>query len=264
MVLRLDTVRVTRSGTSILRDINVRLCRGQIVGLVGPNGAGKSTLINAIATLIPFSGTIRWQGLPIRLREIGYMPQQAQVRADLSVIETVLLGRHEQLGWRVATTHLDQALGILEDFGIAHLARRNMQSLSGGQQQLVLLTQRLLREPKLVLLDEATSALDIRHQLQVFDRLRAYVGRSGALVVIAIHDLNLAARHADTIMLLDQGQVAGSGSFAEVIHEQALRDVYGIEAELLRASTGHTVILPVTAYGSTGPTSNGIHDVQLN
>ena len=75
------------------------------------------------------------------------------------------------------------------------------------------------------------------------------MARSGALVIVAIHDLNLSARHADTIVLLDQGQVAGSRPFAEIIHEQALRDVYGIETELLRGSTGHTIILPITAHG---------------
>ena len=247
MTLKLEHVVVARGKAAILHDINAELSPGQIIGVVGPNGTGKSTLIHAIANLMPFSGSITWQAKPVDLRQIGYMPQHTHVRADLSVIETVLLGRHEQLGWRVSMTHLEEALAVLGDFGIVELHNRNMRTLSGGQQQLVLLAQRLLRAPQLLLLDEATSALDIRHQLKVFERLRSYVERSGALVVVAIHDLNLAARHTDKIVLLDRGKVAGCGTFSHVIHARSLREVYGIEAELLASSTGHSVILPVTA-----------------
>lgn len=249
MALELENVRIARGRTTILAGAFGRLEAGQIVGLAGPNGVGKSTLINAIATLVPFSGSIHWRGKPVNLGDIGYMPQQCQVRTDLSVIETVLLGRHERLGWRINTGNIDAAIGVLEEFGIAHLHERSMSTLSGGQQQLVLLAQRLLREPALLLLDEATSALDIRHQMQVFDRLRAYVERTGALVVIAIHDLNLAARHADTLLLLDRSGLTGPGPFDEVIDRQTLRAVYGIEAELLRSQSGHTVILPLGAHG---------------
>ena len=247
MSLELKSVSVMRGKARILKDISGRLEPGQIVGLIGPNGTGKSTLVNAIATLYPFGGTIHWKGRPVKLGEIGYMPQQCHVRADISVTETVLLGRHEGLSWRVDNAMVDEAIAVLDEFGIGHLRSRSMNTLSGGQQQLVLLAQRLLRSPELLLLDEATSALDVRHQMQVFDRLREYVDRTGALVVIAIYDLNLASRHTDTIMLLNGGYVAGLGSFNEVVCEEALRTVYGIEAELLRASNGQTVVLPLCA-----------------
>ena len=159
MSLELKSVTVTRGKAQILKDISGTLERGQIVGLIGPNGTGKSTLVNAIATIYPFGGTIHWEGRPVKLGEIGYMPQQAHVRASISVTETVLLGRHEGLGWRVGNALVDQAIAMLDEFGIGHLHNRSMHTLSGGQQQLVLLAQRLLREPKLLLLDEATSAL---------------------------------------------------------------------------------------------------------
>ncbi|GAB3130152.1 ABC transporter ATP-binding protein [Novispirillum itersonii] len=249
MTLDLTSVGVRRGRTTILDTVGCTLQPGQIVGLIGPNGTGKSTLINAIATLLPFSGTIRWHGRPVELGKIGYMPQHALVQADLTVTETVLLGRHERLGWQVKATDLDAAIHALEEFGIAGLHDRSMNILSGGQQQLVLLAQRLLRQPDLLLLDEATSALDIRHQMQVFDRLRAYVQRTGALVVIAIHDLNLAARHTDRILLLHQGRVAGDGPFETVISPDALRRVYGIEAEILVSPSGHRAILPLGAHG---------------
>ena len=245
MSLILEHVRVNYGHTNILADINAHLEPGQIVGLIGPNGTGKSTLIKAIATVQAHSGTISWQNAPVNLRDIGFMPQNSRVEAELSVLETVLLGKHDHLGLRVGSAHIDAAAAILEDFRIGHLHDRCMTRLSGGQQQLVLLAQRLLREPKLLLLDEATSALDIRHQMQVFDRLGAYVARTGALVVIAIHDLNLAARHTQTILLLNKGHVAGQGAFAEVVSPQSLRAVYEIEAEIVTTPSAYTAVIPV-------------------
>ena len=252
MSLILEHVRVNYGHTNILADINAHLEPGQIVGLIGPNGTGKSTLIKAIATVQAYSGTISWQNAPVNLRDIGFMPQNSRVEAELSVLETVLLGKHDHLGLRVGSAHIDAAAAILEDFRIGHLHDRCMTQLSGGQQQLVLLAQRLLREPKLLLLDEATSALDIRHQMQVFARLNAYVARTGALVVIAIHDLNLAARHTQTILLLHKGHVAGQGAFAEIVSAASLRKVYEIEAEIVTTPSHYTAIIPVCPCNDRG------------
>lgn len=245
--LRLDNVTALRGKTRILSGITTTIAAGQIIGLVGPNGAGKSTLLNAIAGLVPHGGAITWKGRDIDLRDIGFMPQQYQVRAELSVLEVVLLGLHHRLGWQIGADSLNAAAGILRSFGIADLAGHRMQTLSGGQQQLVLLAQRLLREPELLLLDEATSALDIRHQMHVLRQLRAYVERTGALVLIAIHDLNLAARHSDAVLLLDAGKIAGQGDFDHAITPQALRSVYGIEAEFLASSSGPPLIVPLSS-----------------
>lgn len=245
MTLALQNVSVGYGNTRILEQVDARFDCGQIVGLIGPNGTGKSTLIKAIATLLPFTGSIRWHQAPVDIRRIGFMPQHCQVRAELSVLEAVLLGHHEHLGLRVGSERIDRAIRILDDFGIAHLHDRSMTRLSGGQQQLVLLAQRLLREPTLLLLDEATSALDIRHQMQVFERLTAYVQRTGALVVIAIHDLNLAARHAQTVLLLNHGRVFGQGRFDEVVSCDSLRRVYGIESEIITTARRHTAVIPV-------------------
>lgn len=230
----------------ILSGVTASVAAGQIVGLVGPNGAGKSTLLNAIAGLVPHGGSITWDSQRVDIRDVGFMPQRCAVRAELTALEVVLLGRHERLGWRIDDDALNSAMGILQSFGIADLSGRGMQTLSGGQQQLVLLAQRLLRQPKLLLLDEATSALDIKHQMGVFRLLRDYVGRTGALVIIAIHDLNLAARHSDTVVLLDGGKVAGLGTFEMAVTPQSLRDVYGIEAEFLASRSGTPLVVPLS------------------
>ena len=245
MSLELENVSVRYGSTPILHNVSASLAPGQIVGLIGPNGTGKSTLIRAIATVQRHGGRIRWQGQPVRLGEIGFMPQHCHVSAELSVLETVLLGKHEELGLRIGRHIVDSALAILRDLRIEHLRERSMTRLSGGQQQLVLLAQRLLRQPRLLLLDEATSALDIRHQMQVFEHLAAYVQRSGALVVIAIHDLNLAARHTQTILLLHKGCVAGLGAFADIVSQDSLRAVYGIESEIVTSPGQRKAIIPV-------------------
>ncbi|MCB5204909.1 ABC transporter ATP-binding protein [Neorhizobium sp. T786] len=245
MRLVLKDVVVQHDRTRVLSGVSASIAAGQIVGLIGPNGAGKSTLLNAIAGQSSSGGKILWCGKPVDMRKIGFMPQQCQVRAELSVLEVILLGRHEQLGWRIADETVGAASRILAFFGIGDLAARGMQTLSGGQQQLVLLAQRLLREPQLLLLDESTSALDVRHQMHVLNLLKDYVAATGALVLIAVHDLNLAARHSDTIMLLNGGRLVGHGTLATVITPDVLRSVYGIEAEFIPSSSGVPVILPL-------------------
>ena len=132
MGLQLSHVSARRGRAEILKDVSATLPAGQIAGLIGPNGTGKSTLINAIATTLPHGGSIRFHGQPVRLGEVGFMPQHCQVRAGLSVLETVLLGRYERLGLRVAGGLIERALQVLDSFGIAHLHERAMTALSGA------------------------------------------------------------------------------------------------------------------------------------
>lgn len=250
-MLEVKDLSVSRGRRDILRSLNASLMPGAIAGLIGPNGTGKSTLLNAITGLQAHRGTVRWKGAPVRLDKIAYLPQNARVNADLSVIETVLLGNYADLGWRVRDSNLAGALNILTEFGIANLQARTMASLSGGQQQLVLLAQRLLRQPDLLLLDEATSALDICHQMEVFHILRRYVTSTNALVIIAVHDLNLAGRHCDTLCLLHGGKIHSQGAFETVITQQSLREVYGIDADFLTNESGPPLVMPISPYPNT-------------
>lgn len=249
--LVLCDVSVVAGRKLILSDVTVSLQAGQIIALIGPNGAGKSTLLGAISGLVSSTGRVLWNGQAVDVHDLGYMPQHCQVTADLTVLEVILLGRHEKLGWRVDEDIVQASARILSHFGISDLAQRKVSTLSGGQQQLALLAQRLLRESPLLLLDEATSALDMRHQIHVLKVLKDYIARTQALVLIAIHDLNFAARHCDSVMLLSDGKLRGHGRFGDIVTADALRTFYGIEAEFLRSQSGVTVIVPTTSHHPT-------------
>lgn len=244
--LILSDMSVTRGRTRILTNISLSLGSGQIVGVTGPNGAGKSTFMSAIGRQVAYDGTVQWDGEEVHLAKVGFMPQYSSVHADLSVLEAVLLGRHEQLGWQIKNADIDAALTALASLGMAHLSQRQINTLSGGQQQLALIAQRLVRKPDLLLLDESTSALDIHHQMRVMEHLRTYVRDTNALVLIAMHDLNLATRHTDSLVMLSQGRLISHGDHNKVLTMQTIREAYKIEMELLYSSDGTPIIVPLS------------------
>lgn len=242
--LTLEAIAVARGRRQVLAPLTAGFAPGQIVGVVGPNGAGKSTLLQALAGLLPHRGRMLWNGAALMPRQIGFLPQAFMVRAQLSVLECVLLGRREHLGWRVAECDRAAALAMLDRVGIAALAARRMDTLSGGQQQLVLLAQRLLREPVLLILDEPTSALDMHHQIAVLRHLQGHVRASGGLVLAALHDLTMAARFCDGLLMLCDGALVAGGPPDEVLTAEALARVYRITPEILRARDRGKVIVP--------------------
>lgn len=242
--LHVENVSVTRGGRRIIRDFSLDLQSGQIVALIGPNGAGKSTLLGAVAGQIPFSGRILWRDAPVKPGSVGFMPQTSDGRAALTVLEAVILGRFDRLSWRLKQEDVAAASAVLSDLGLAQLADRLLPTLSGGQRQLVLLAQRLVRRPSLLVLDEATSALDLRHQMMVLEILRRYVAETGALVLMAIHDMNLAIRHAETMILMARGRFVAAGAARHVVNEERLRVHFGIEADFCIPQEGTLIVTP--------------------
>ncbi|WP_280563388.1 MULTISPECIES: ABC transporter ATP-binding protein [unclassified Chromohalobacter] len=259
MTLTLERLDCRLGDTPILEGIAGLEARpGEITALVGPNGAGKSTLLKAVAGLQRANGSFMLHGqglaalsLEQRARHLYYLPQELGSRAVLNVFEAVLLARrtcihepHERALFKVQET--------LQALELEPLAEHELSQLSGGQRQRVAIAQAVTREPSLMLLDEPTSALDLHHQLQVLDWLTRLAAQRHIIVVIAIHDLSLAARFAQHVWMLKAGRVAASGTPGGVLTHARLRDVYAIEAHIEWPDDEPPRITPLTAIHSLG------------
>lgn len=251
--LCLADINVSRGGCDIVKGVSATFPSGSISVICGPNGAGKSTLMAAIANILPYSGTTTFAGRKPGNKELSFLPQALGLRAQLSVLETVLLGRLDKLGWSLRGSDIDAADAAMQSVGIGDLASRSVCSLSGGQQQLVLLAQRLIRKPAILLLDEPTSALDLRRQLLVLDILKAYAEEQDAVVAVVLHDLSLAARYGTEMLVLHEGRCAAAGKPADILTEDMIRSVYGVDTEILHTANGTPVIAPICAHVGEEP-----------
>lgn len=238
-----------------LSRVDLEAGRGEFLALAGPNGSGKTTLIRAVlGFLAPSEGRVELFGTPVetltpreRARWVAWVPQEEAPRDDLPLLDYVLLGRYAHQGMLEGESPEDRRLAqaLLEEIGMADRASDGVLSISGGERQRVVLARALAQEPQILLLDEPTSHLDIGHQLDVLGRVRAMARARGTTVVAAMHDLNLAARFADRIVVLSRGHRVANGPPAEVLSEQMLRSVWGVAAELKRdPRTGTPFLIP--------------------
>lgn len=224
---------------------------GQVTALVGPNAAGKSTLLMALAGLLKATGTVRIGNADLltmsgsaRASQVAFMPQTLPQGVALSVLESVMasLRAVPMAGFSFGAEEVQQrAITTLERLDITPLALEDLDRLSGGQRQLVSLAQALVREPNVLLLDEPTSALDLRHQATVMSCVRQ-LAVEGRVIVVVMHDLNLAARWADNIAVLHEGKVHTQGEPAKVFTPDMLAEVYGVVARIDRSPLGHTQV----------------------
>lgn len=224
---------------------------GEVTALVGPNAAGKSTLLLALAGLIRTTGAVHLGDLNLltiraaeRAAAVTFMPQALPQGIALTVLESVIasLKAAPLGGFELRTSEARRrAAAVLERLAIADLALEPLDRLSGGQRQLVGLAQAVVRDPRALLLDEPTSALDLRHQVSVMKLIRA-LAAEGRIVIVVMHDLALAARWSDTIVVLHNGKVEAQGTPAVALTPDLLARVYGIAARVERSSLGHVQI----------------------
>lgn len=240
-LLRGSGIGYSIDGIDILRGLDVDVRPGELVGLIGPNGAGKSTLLRLLCGLeAPTTGSVHWQQQPLlsvtaeqRARLIGYLAQGARAQWPVSVQRVVELGRLPYQGlW--ARQRAEDSAAVERAMQLAEVtAYRNRiaTTLSGGEQTLVMLARIFATQPQLIFADEPVAALDPYHQLHVMELLRAHAKHDNAAVVV-LHDLGLAARFCDRLFLFRHGTVYASGTPTQVLTQDNLREVYGIESRI--------------------------------
>ncbi|MGL3211716.1 ABC transporter ATP-binding protein [Bradyrhizobium sp. BR 1433] len=223
----------------VLHDVSLSLPSGHLVALVGPNGAGKTTLLRALAGLIPSGGEIRIGGdvlasLPLRERakRFAYLPQGHMVHWPLPARDIVALGRYPHGATdpaRMSQTDMEAVLRAMQAVDVTEFSDRRVTELSGGERSRVALARVLAVEAPVILADEPTASLDPRHQIDVMQKLRN-VADAGVLVIVVTHDLGLAARFADHVLVLSEGRLAAQGAPAEALSEAVLASVFRVSA----------------------------------
>ncbi|MBE3574382.1 MAG: ABC transporter ATP-binding protein [Firmicutes bacterium] len=249
-------IRCSYGAWPVLRDVTFQIQRGDRVCLVGPNGAGKSTLLRCITQVLhPQAGTVRLAGVPMsRLdprqiaRRIAVVPQAAESDFEFTVYEMVAMGRNPHLKAFAAPGPADLATitRAMEQAAVAELAERPFATLSGGEQQRVLLARALAQEPEILLLDEPTAHLDIAYQVEMMDLLCQLNETLGVTILAAVHDLNLASQYFGRVLLLAQGRILAAGTPEEVMQPDILQQAYGVQVTILhRPDSSALVVLPV-------------------
>jgi iron complex transport system ATP-binding protein len=252
--LTVKDVAFSYASVPVLKDVSIEVDTQEVLAVLGPNGAGKSTLLKCIdGILTPQAGHILLDGQDIRrmsrielAKKIGYIPQNITHTFSATVFDAVLMGRRPHLGWRTSEKDTEKVLEMLHMLHIENLAMRDINELSGGQMQKVFIARALTQEPDLLLLDEPTSNLDIRHQLEVMHMIKSIVRRRGISAILAIHDLNLATRYADKIVLMNGRGIFSVGDPASIITPDNIRRVFDVEAEVHQRG-GKTYVVPLRA-----------------
>ena len=240
----ISMTRVTFSYTNgaVLRNVDLRVEKGEMVGLIGPNGAGKTTLIRLISGILDArQGEVRLDGVETRrlkrsaiAREVAVVPQQFDVPFAYKVEEVVMLGRTPFIRpWRdFSERDRDVVVDTMNAVGVSRLAARSFRELSGGERQKVVLAMALAQETELLLLDEPTAHLDISHQVEILELLARINQEKGLTILAAMHDLNLASTYFRRLILLKDGAVVADGSPQRVLTSAVIGEAYSIPVHI--------------------------------
>lgn len=250
-LLTLAAARAGYGPVDVLRGVDLRVHGGEVVGLIGPNGAGKSTLVHVVSRVLPLrGGSIALADVPLErygrralAQTLAVVPQAAALPDGFLVVELVRMGRMPYARPWGAPDAADEAEveRAMRCTGVWQLAERRIETLSGGERQRVVLARALAQQPRMLVLDEPTSHLDLRYQAEMLRSARA-AADAGVAVLLVLHDLNLAARACDRIVLLHDGHVMADGPPAQVLERERLERAYRTSLEVVSAPEGPLVV----------------------
>lgn len=238
VMLKAEGLEFSYGDEPALRGVSLELSYGRILGVVGPNGSGKTTLLKCLNRLVtPHKGELTVEGQKLTdytrreiAKTVGYVPQTENPAFPSTVFDAVLTGRSPHSSWRPTEEDLTAVSETLTELGLADLATRDVQELSGGQLRKVLIARAFAQDPNLLLLDEPMASLDLRHQLEVLNAVRSW-SREERSALVTFHDLNLAGKYCDKLLVMKDGEVFARGG-PEVLTSETIEPVYGVEVEV--------------------------------
>jgi iron complex transport system ATP-binding protein len=251
--LEINNLCFSYNGFPTLEDVNLTLGPGEVLGIVGPNGSGKSTLLKCMNRILKTKQNsvlidgkdVADIGLKDLAKILGYVPQSSRNIFPFTVFDVVLMGRRPYIQWNLGDKDKEIVAQILSYLGIGDLAMRYFNELSGGEQQKVIIARALAQQPEILLLDEPTSSLDIKHQLEILCILRSLTQSNHCAVIISMHDLNLACRFSDRMLMIKDGRIFAVGNPQSVVTEENIEAVYGIKSRVTSSVIGRPQVTPI-------------------
>jgi len=252
-ILQLQDVSFAYQKDSVVRQVSLDIHPGEFVGILGPNGSGKSTLLKLMGGLLKNdSGKVLFRETELRqyskkrlAQSIAWIPQEHPMVFPFQVAEIVLMGRHPYLAPLTFETEQDFAIAgrAMKITDTAHLSGRSFNEISGGEKQRVVIASALAQEPEIMLLDEPTAALDIKYQLEVLSILKRLNHKDGMTLLMAMHDLHLASKFCQRLILINQGQIVRDGTPEQVLQKEVLEQVYGVRIKLFHDHEDGSVMI---------------------
>ncbi|MBT4260660.1 MAG: ABC transporter ATP-binding protein [Nitrospina sp.] len=253
-LMAVENIAFTYETSLVLEDLSVSIKEQDFIGLIGPNGSGKSTLLKIMGGILKTdSGSIKFKkshvskiNKKIFAQSVSWIPQDHPMVFSFKVSEIIMMGRHPYLSPLSFESEEDYDITrrAMETTMTSHLADRYFNEISGGEKQRVMIASALAQNPKMMLLDEPTSALDIKYQVQILNILKNLNTNHDMTLVIAMHDLNLASRFCNRLILLSEGGIVRDGTPEQVLGKDILEQVYGIDIDLSNRD-GHIIVHPV-------------------
>ncbi len=242
-ILEIENLNFSWGENHVLRNICADISPNELVAILGVNGAGKSTLLKCINRIIKSdSGSIKLMGEDINrlslidlAKQVSYVPQSVRTSFSMDVFDVVLLGRRPHISWRINDEDRDIVSSTLRFLALEDFSFRKFNQLSGGERQRVIIAKAIAQGSSLLLMDEPTSDLDLKNQLEVMKSLRKIISDKNTQksALIAIHDINIAARFADRILLLHNGSILASGKPREVLTKHNIAEVFAVDVDII-------------------------------